>query len=96
MSLHNKEQVIEDLKNILDNKATGLDEIETKPLKGSAQLMSSLLLSLTFTMLASQGGAFPTNFKRAKLTPVHKRDSLYDRNNCYFANYIQTSRERYF
>ena len=80
MSLHNKEQVIEDLKNIPNNKATGLDGIETKPLKGSAQLMSLLLLSLTFTMLASQGGAFPTNFKRAKLTPVHKRDSLYDRN----------------
>ena len=26
-------------------------------------------------------GTFPTNFKRAKLTPVHKKDSLYDRNN---------------
>ena len=35
---------------------------------------------MSLFLLASKAVLFPTNFKRAKLIPIHKKDSLYDRN----------------
>ena len=66
------QQVIEDLKSIPNNKATGLDGIGIKPLK--------LALNAIYNSSIASG-IFPNNFKRAKLTPVYKKDSVHDRNN---------------
>ena len=44
--------------------------------------MNAVAPSLTHIYNASiASGSFPDNFKRAKLTPVHKNNSVYDRNN---------------
>ena len=49
-------------------------------LAGTGTRLLKVVLDVLF-LLASQAVLFPTNFKRAKLIPLHKRDSLYDRNN---------------
>ena len=79
ISLINALQVIEDLKNIPNNKATGLDGIGIKLFK---VVLNVIAPSLTHIYNASiSRGTFPNTFKRAKLTPDHKKYSLYDRNN---------------
>ena len=91
----NTQQVIKDLKNI-PNKVTGLDRIGVKPLK---VVLNVIAPSLTHIYNASiSSGTFPTNFKRAKLTLVHKKDSLYGRNNYHPISVlpiISKSLERY-
>ena len=71
-------QVVEDLRNIPDNKATGLDGIGIKPLKVALNAVAPSLTHIYNASIAS--GSFPDNFKRAKLTPVHKNNSIRDRN----------------
>ena len=72
-------QVVEDLKNIPDNKATGLDRIGIKPLKKALNAAAPSLTHIYNDSIASS--SFPDNLKRAKLTHVHKNNSIHDRNN---------------
>ena len=74
------QQVIEDLKSIRpNNKATGLDCIGIKPLKLALNAIAPSLTHIYNSSIASV--TFPINFKRAKLIPVYKKDSVHDRNN---------------
>ena len=73
------QQVIEDLKSIPNNKATGLDGIGIKPLKLALNAIAPSITHICNSSIAS--GIFPNNFKQAKLTPVYKKDSVHDRNN---------------
>ena len=74
------QQVIEDLKSIRPNsKATGLDGIGIKPFKMALNAIAPSLTHIYNSSIAS--GTFPINFKRAKLIPVYKKDSVHDRNN---------------
>ena len=72
-------QVVEDLKNIPDNKATGLDRIGIKPLKVALNAVAPSLTHIYNAGIASS--SFPDNFKRAKPTTVPKNNSIHDRNN---------------
>ena len=73
------QQVIEDLKNIPNNKATRLDGIGIKPSKFALNAIAPSLTHIYNSSIAS--GIFPNNFKRAKLTPVYEKDSVHDRYN---------------
>ena len=74
------QQVIEYLKSIRPNsKATGLDGIGIKPLKLALNAIAPSLTHIYNSSIASC--TFPINFKRAKLIPVYKKDSVHDRNN---------------
>lgn len=63
------QKIIEDLKSVPNNKATGLDCIGIKPLKLALNAIASSLTHIYNSSIAS--GTFPINFKRAKLTPVY-------------------------
>ena len=65
------QQVIEDIKSIPNNKATGLDGIGIKPLKLALNAIAPSLTHIYNSSIAS--GTFPINFKRAKLIPVYKK-----------------------
>ncbi|XP_068728081.1 uncharacterized protein [Montipora capricornis] len=65
------QQVIEDLKSIPNNKATGLDGIGIKPLKLALKAIAPSLTHIYNSSIAS--GTFPINFKRAKTIPVIRR-----------------------
>ena len=67
------------MKYYTDNKATGLDGIGIKPLKKALNATAPSLTHIYNASIAS--GSIPDNFKRAKLTPVHKNNSIHDRNN---------------
>ena len=75
-------QVVEDLRNIPDNKATGLDGIGIKPLKKTLNVVVPSLTHIYNTSIASN--SFADNLKRAKLTPVHKNNLIQDRKNFLF------------
>ena len=62
------QQVIEDLKSIPNNKATGLDGIGVKPLKLALNAIAPSLTHIYNSSIASS--TFPINIKRAKLIPV--------------------------
>lgn len=55
--------VIEDFKNISNNKATGLDRIGIKPLKLVPNVIAPSLCHMHNASIAS--GCFPNNFKKA-------------------------------
>ena len=71
--------MVEDLKKIPDNKATGLDRIGIKPLKVALNAVAPSLTHIYNASIASS--SFPDNFKRAKPTAVPKNNSIHDRNN---------------
>jgi len=75
----NVKQVVEDLKNIPDHKATGLDGIGIKSLKQALNTIAPSLNHIYNVSIAS--GALPNNFKRAKLIPAHKNNSVHDRSS---------------
>ena len=75
-------QVVDDLKNIPDNKATGLDGIGIKHLKKALNVVVPSLTHIYNTSIASS--SFADNLKRAKLTPVHKNNLIQDRKNFLF------------
>ena len=66
------------MKYYTDNKATGLDGIGIKPLKKALNATAPSLTHIYNASIAS--GSIPDNFKRAKLTSVHKNNSIRDRN----------------
>lgn len=71
--------VLKSLKSVNSRKATGLDGISAYVLKMAAE---ELACSLTHILNRSiQSNKFPTEWKNAKVTPVHKSDSKLDVSN---------------
>ena len=73
------EQVLDIIKKIPSNKATGNDEISVKLLKEIAPVFISPLCKLMNISITTND--FPTKWKVAKVTPLHKDGPRNDRNN---------------
>ena len=73
------EQVLGIIKKIPSNKATGNDEISVKLLKEIAPVFINPLCKLMNISITTN--AFPTKWKVAKVTPLHKDGPRNDRNN---------------
>ena len=74
-----EETVFAELKKLKRSKATGLDNLPPGMLKDAASILRKPLtyvinLSLTF-------GIFPSDWKSAKIIPIHKSGSRKDVNN---------------
>ena len=74
-----KERVELDIKTIPSNKATGLDGIAFAILKAALPAISSSLVNIYNASITSE--IFPDEFKRAKVTPCHKKESTHERGN---------------
>ena len=74
-----KEIIEADLKKIPSNKATGLDGISIRILKEALPAISTSMAHVYNTSINQ--GIFPTTFKAAKVTPLHKNDSTNERGN---------------
>ena len=72
-------QVEENIKGIGGNKATVLDNFGIKIIKLAPPAISQSLDNIYNTSIYE--AVFPTNFKKARLTPVYKKDSPHDKNN---------------
>ncbi|CAB4025078.1 Hypothetical predicted protein [Paramuricea clavata] len=59
--------------------ATGLDGISIRLLKAALPAISSSLVNIYNASITS--GIFPDEFKRAKVTPCHKKESTHERGN---------------
>ena len=68
-----------DLKKIPSNKATGLDGISIRILKEALPAISTSVAHVYNTSISQ--GIFPTTFKAAKVTPLHKKGSIIERGN---------------
>ena len=64
---------------IPSGKATGVDGVSARLLKIAAPAIASSLTRLINTCISK--GVFPTVWKEAKVTPLHKGDSKSDKNN---------------
>ena len=64
---------------IPSSKATGLDGISARLLKTAASAIAPSLSKLINICIA--GGTFPSAWKEAKVTPIHKGNSKSDKNN---------------
>ena len=71
--------VEQDLRTISLNKATGLDGISIRLLKSALPAISPSLENIYNASISS--GIFPDAFKKAKVTPVHKKESTHQRGN---------------
>ncbi|KAL9957026.1 hypothetical protein ACROYT_G038609 [Oculina patagonica] len=69
----------QDLRKVSLNKATGLDEISIRLLKSALPAISPSLENIYNASISS--GIFSDAFKKAKVTPVHKKDSAHQRGN---------------
>lgn len=65
--------------SLKNNKAVGFDAISNEMLKCGFNCVQNCLLKLFNTVLTA--GSYPTNWKQAYLTPVHKGGSLDNPNN---------------
>ena len=72
-------QVEHNIKRIGGNKATGLDGFGIKIIKLALPAISQSLANTYNTSIYE--AVFQTNFKKARLTPVYKKDSPHDKNN---------------
>jgi len=64
---------------IPSSKATGVDGVSARILKIAAPAIAPSLAKLIDICIAS--GTFPTAWKQAKVTPIHKQKSKSDKNN---------------
>ena len=64
----------------LKNKAVGFDDISNEMLKSGYNSSQNSLLKLFNSILCY--GNYPTDLKKAYITPVHKCGSPDDPNNC--------------
>ena len=64
---------------IPSSKATGVDGVSARILKIAAPALAPSLAKLINICIAS--GTFPTAWKQAKVTPIHKQKSKTDKNN---------------
>ena len=67
------------LKNLAGNKATGLDEISAKMLKLAAPNIVHVITNLCNLSISSR--TFPSTWKKAKVLPLHKKNSKGDPSN---------------
>ena len=65
---------------IPSGNATGVDEVSARILKIAAPAIAPSLAKLINICIAR--GRFPTAWKEAKVTPIHKQNSKSDKNNC--------------
>ena len=72
-------QVEENITRTGGNKATGLDGFGMKIIKLALLAISQSLANIYNTSIYE--AVFPTNFKKARLTPVYKKESPHDKNN---------------
>ena len=72
-------QVEDNIKRVEENKATGLDGFGIKIIKVALPAISQSLPNAYNTSIYE--AVFQTNFKKATLTPVYKKDSSHDKNN---------------
>ena len=72
-------QVEENIERIGGNKATGLYGFGIKITNLTLPEISQSLANIYNTSIYE--AVFPTNFKKARLTPVYKKDSPHDKNN---------------
>ena len=73
------EEVFQSLNKLDPHKATGLDDLSSKILKMSASVIAKPLSVIYNPSIAC--GYFPTQWKTARVTPVHKSGSRTDKNN---------------
>jgi hypothetical protein len=73
------EEVFQSLNKLDPHKATGLDDLSSKILKMSASVIAKPLSVIYNQSIAC--GYFPTQWKTARVTPVHKSGSRTDKNN---------------
>ena len=71
--------VEQDLQKIPTNKATGLDGISIRLLKFALPAISPGLVNIFNASITSN--IFPDAFKKAKVNPIHKKESTHDRSN---------------
>ena len=65
--------------NIESSKATGVDKLSGRFLKGGANILAKLISAL-YNLSVSQG-VFPSAFKVAKLKPIFKKGKKIDPSN---------------
>lgn len=73
------EELFQSLTSLKNNKAVGLDVISNEMLKCAFSSLQNCLLKLFNTVLAN--GTYPSIWKKAYITPLHKGGSLDDPNN---------------
>lgn len=73
------EYVLKELNRISTNKATGLDNIPSTLLKLAAPYVSNVLTYICNLSLTN--GIVPCEWKKAKVTPIHKGGDKDDLNN---------------
>ena len=71
--------VINSIKRLKPNKATGLDKISTRLLKDSVHVIAPTLTSLF--NLSRQTGIFPSIWKNARVVPLYKKGDKQDPSN---------------
>ena len=71
-----EEEIYEEILKLNTNKSMGFDEIPPKVIKWAPHLFTPILKSIYNKCLET--GIYPSNFKIAKVTPIHKKG---DRNN---------------
>ena len=71
--------VIDTIKRLKPNKATGLDKISARLLKDSGQIITPTLTSLFNRSL--QTGTFPSIWKKARVVPLHKEGDKQDQSS---------------
>jgi hypothetical protein len=74
-----EDDVIDVLKALNTTKATGPDEIHPRVLREASHVLGKPLAKLF--NLSIQTGTFPTMWKRANVTPIHKKDSTSEVSN---------------
>lgn len=74
------QEIVEaDLRKIQSNKATGLDGISVRVIKEALPAISSSLVHIYNASISES--VFPTGFKKAKVSPLYKKDSVHERGN---------------
>ena len=71
--------VIDAIKRLKPNKATGLDKISARLLKDSGQIIAPTLTSLFNRSLQTE--TFPSIWKKARVVPLHKKGDKQDPSN---------------
>ena len=74
-----KEEILKELNNLNINKATQNTDIPTKIIKENSDIFGDFIFS-NFNCYINTS-SYPLLFKRADITPVHKKDSKSEKNN---------------
>ena len=75
-----KEEILKELNNLNINKATQNNDILTKIIKENCSIFGDFIFSNLNCCINTS--SYPSLLKRADITPVHKKDSKSEKNNC--------------